>query len=72
MQVANCGFFLNYSKQVVIPFVTNSRAVSKGEELILESNWSRKSAKGSGRDGKRRFSDFQKNKDAEACKKKCT
>lgn len=57
----------NYSKQVIIPFLTNSAAVSKGDELILEIAGPKKKDKQPV--SQKRFSDLQKNADSQATKR---
>ena len=55
----------NYSKQVLVPMLTNSVPVSKGEELSLEICLNKNAQGGK----KRRFSELQKSKDAVSGKK---
>ena len=55
----------NYSKQVLVPMLTNSVPVSKGEDLILEMCLNKNAQGGK----KRRFSELPKVKDAVSGKK---
>ena len=71
VQVATSGTakLFNYSKLVVIPFLTNSTAVSKGDELILQISLTKKKpAKGT---AQTRFSEVQKNKESQTHKRSC-
>ena len=60
----------NYSKQIFVPMLTNSVALRRGEELILELSVQKKGPKETTGPQKRRFSEVQKTRDATSGKKR--